>query len=239
MLLKDNQIFSLFLLFTRGSYGTSFSVRGLPVHKVPLENDKDLSVFGFAASSILDLRTEDNFLATQVWPSARVAAMAILEHADPTWDIMELGCGPGLPSLAAATKGCQVVATDLDRLALKLVEAAANEQNLEVETQQFDLVFNRIDKSLLERLDLIVLSDVFESEAVAKGAARLTKQCLEEGLRVWVFAQSDRAQRELYIAALQKQSIMSSQSFSFSKSGYDPSHQLWLCDIDETKVQYG
>lgn len=213
MFLQHNQLLSLFLLFTHGSFASSYSVQGLAVHKVPLllssspDNVKYLLVFGFAASSILDLQSEDNFLATQVWPSARVAAMAILEHADPTWQVMELGCGPGLPSLSAAAKGCRVVATDLDTLALELVEAAANEQGLEVETQQFDLVRNTLDKSLLQRLDLVVSSDVFESEAVAKGAARVTQQCLEEGLRVWVFAQSDRAQREFYIEALQQQSM--------------------------------
>ena len=47
-----------------------------------------------------------------VWPSATVllALRAELELADRT--VLELGCGPGLPSLYAAERGARVLATD-------------------------------------------------------------------------------------------------------------------------------
>lgn len=44
-----------------------------------------------------------NFLATQVWPSARAAATTIEKCSDPSWIICEFGCGPGLPSIVAAS----------------------------------------------------------------------------------------------------------------------------------------
>mmetsp|Transcript_36257 Transcript_36257/g.54122 ORF Transcript_36257/g.54122 Transcript_36257/m.54122 type:complete len:128 (+) Transcript_36257:154-537(+) len=97
------------------------NVDGVRVHKVPLMHpaDKETSVaavpFCLAVSSTLDLPTKINFLSTQVWPSARVAARCLLESSVPSeWSVCELGCGPGLPSLSAATICQSVTATDLD-----------------------------------------------------------------------------------------------------------------------------
>ncbi len=141
-----------------------------------------------------------NFLASQVWPSARVAAKFCEEYIPKHMNVCELGCGPALPSLTMANRGINVVATDIDELALQMAEKAAMEQQIEEHftTKYVDLMG---DVSVLKTeidADLYVLSDVFESKGVAIGAAGMTFQALKDGCRVWAFAQSDRGLREEY-----------------------------------------
>ena len=235
---------------------------------IPLDDDKNDDSTTFT-SSTLPLGT--NFLATQVWPSSRIASTIIERYMDKSWSVCELGCGPGLPSLTAAKNGArEVIATDVDELALEMVHAAAIEQgflpnntyevgidyNVEEIQQQF--VTRRFDltsqNEQLPNADLYILSDVFESSAVAEGAAWHIKTILSEnrqniirktndGKRVWVFAQSDRSQRDSFLASMR-------EWFDENCDGEgrildwtmnhnpDPDEQLWLFDLDETMVEY-
>ena len=198
--------------------------------------------------------TPTNFLATQVWPSARVAALAVERYMMSALDqkkrsnklrtLCEFGCGPGLPSLTAARKlrsnymDAKVYATDLDLLALDLVELAAKDQGIGefVETRQFDLIS---DGPTFPQADLYLLSDVFESASVAEGAAKVTKAALDAGSIVWVFAQTDRAQREIFLQNVQ--SLVADPNLSWQPATSPPpdDSRLWLCDVDETAVFYG
>ena len=226
-----------------------------------------------------------NFLASQVWPSARVAAATCEEYimdcikSDDNngddknksksnhrqvqdWKICELGCGPALPSLTLAKLGMNVVATDIDELALFMASKAAQEQNVNegsFQTKIVDLTANYDDKnedaSIIDEInaDLYILSDVFESNHVATGAARMTKKVLERGARVWVFAQSDRAQREVYRVELMKllnscdskgSGVYGELEWRFIKNiNVDDKNgdrtKLLLCDLDEVLVDYG
>ena len=283
------------------------TVRGLVVHRAPLRRQQqedqqaESSPYCFALSSMLDLPTESNVLATQVWPSARVAAMSLEERIlangsnfcqlsnDTTklegmrrFTICELGCGPGLPSLTAAAVAAasltenidfRVIATDVDDFALDLVKAAAKEQGLDqiVSTRILDLIqcgsedWTEKKNEWMEDVDLFVMSDVFESNAVAAGAARFTQRVLSWGesdvieqedqmhrnrKRMWVFAQTDRTQREVYLQELQRLSLellekdkddsLPTQSLKWKASeSYGLKDRLWLCDVDETIVNYG
>jgi hypothetical protein len=130
----------------------------------------------------------------------------------------------------------------LDVFALHLVEHAANDQGLikdhssTLATQRFDLVHDNV--SSLPKVDLYLMADVFESSRVAIGAARLTKEILQkDGATVWVFAQSDRAQREVYLQELQ--TLLLDTSIAWQAMEQGPSNKLWLCDVDETTVKYG
>jgi predicted nicotinamide N-methyase len=162
--------------------------------------------------------------------------MKYLNHTTTT--VCEFGCGPGLPSLAAAKRNAnKVLATDLDTFALELVARAAAEQGLNVETQRFDLVKDDLDN--LDRYDLYIMSDVFESQQVARGAAHITQQALSTGSSVWVFTQSDRAQREVYLEELRNLLKSDSLNWQSVEKGPPTSSPLWLVDVDETKVRYG
>ena len=231
------------------------TIQGIQVHPVPLRRDDPSSPFCYAASSIVELKGSQNFLATQVWPSARAAAHVIEEYADPSWTICEFGCGPGMPSLAAASLGCSVIATDLEPLALNLVQEAAQSQGIlsRVKTKQVDLIDGLMEddwESWVPTVDLFVMSDVFESSPVAKGAADLTDQLLKrtKNSRVWVFAQSDRAQREVYLQEMKKKNQCTNdddelklawRNIEEDCAGQTGQDRLWLCDLDETKVSYG
>ena len=203
-----------------------------------------------------------NFLATQVWPSARAAATTIEQISDPSWSICEFGCGPGLPSIvAAATRaascskredgdgaatgsssaGAKVIATDYDEFALRLVEAAAREQGLDsvISTQIFDLTCTETE---IPDADLYVMSDVFECRVVAVGAAKQTLRALNLGKRVWIFAQSDRAQREIYRdhlnELLHENGGVAVEWTELAASVQEHDDSLILFDVDETKVEY-
>ena len=93
------------------------------------------------------------------------------------------------------------------------------------------------------------LSDVFENNQVAQGAARVTAEVLERGRScVWVFAQSDRAQRDVFLSEVQR--LLVSPDLAWRSSSQDARggaavaslqyyDKLWLCDIEETSVFYG
>jgi len=296
------------------STATTPTVQGLPVHRAPLRRRQqqqsqhrqdELYPYCFALSSILDLPTNSNILATQVWPSARVAAKTLEERilANDSnlcalsdgggeterrgkFTICELGCGPGLPSLTAAAAGAswnsmvdfRVISTDVDEFALDLVNAAAKEQGLDhiVSTRLLDLIqaegedwAGENKNTWMKDVDLFVMSDVFESNAVAVGAARFTQRMLSwrdsnleekndrirescrNRKRMWVFAQTDRTQRDVYLRELQRLSsplsggaeddnymLPSSLKWKPSES-HKLEDPLWLCDVDETLVDYG
>ncbi|KAL3927094.1 MAG: hypothetical protein SGBAC_013219, partial [Bacillariaceae sp.] len=224
-------------------------------------------VFTYSIASILDLdSSKDNFLATQVWPSARVAAQALLQY-DPSsqmssskqWKLCEFGCGPGLPSLAAAHTHhySQVVATDVDEFCLELVGAAAKDQGLEhtVQTQVLDLTKDpkhvlegNVDAqsasySWMKDIDMFIMADIFENAQVAQGAARWTMFLLNNPRhrpRIWVFAQSDRAQREIYLKTLREIYGKEAENLKWLPlEECDEKDPLWLVDLDETEVEYG
>jgi hypothetical protein len=286
------------------SITTTPTVQGLPVYRTPLRRQQqheerqedEPSPYCFSLSSMLDVPINSNVLATQVWPSARVAARTLEERifakdskllcalsdergeteGTNKFTICELGCGPGLPSLtvAAAFASTQntkidfrVIATDLDEFALDLVTAAAKEQGLDhiVSTRPLDLIqaggeeWAREEKNAwMEDVDMFVMSDVFESNAVAVGAARLTQRVLSwtenhlpekdydrtrescrKRKRMWVFAQTDRTQREVYLRELQDDNLSPSSLKWKPPESYDLEEHLWLCDLDETLVDYG
>lgn len=259
--------------------GSTTSVHVVPV---PLRRSDPLSPWCYSASlspPIIDgdddgnlpasssLPPGANFLATQVWPSSRMASFILESQLDPSWQVCELGCGPGLPSLTAAKMGAKrVVATDVDELALEMVRAAAIKQGfmkesndeLDLNNQQlFTQIFDLTSKeNELPEADLYVLSDVFESSSVAEGAAwhvqsllsrtsqhSATKEnergCMEatKRPRVWVFAQSDRAQRDHFLKKMR-------ETFDAQLPGWTSNHvperdaTLWLFDLDEVNVEY-
>jgi hypothetical protein len=124
-----------------------------------------------------------------------------------------------------------------------MVEAAARDQGYLVDqrfrTQQFDLTSRR---NILPEADLYVLSDVFESSDVAEGAAFHVQSILSKNSdsgskrRVWVFAQSDRAQRETFLRIMRESYDETLQWTLTTANLMDL--ELWLCDLDETAVEY-
>lgn len=229
-------------------------VLGIDVNPVPLFKDDTTSPFTYAVSDITKLQPNNNFLATQVWPASRMAAEQLIflqslnkQQHNEIKSICELGCGPGLPSIAAAKLlDCNVIATDIDPLALELVNAAAYDQKLssKIRTEIVDLT-----KSYLPEADIYLLSDVFETSDVATGAASLlynnvlcSSSSAEDKKQIWVFCQSDRAQRDVFLNELKI--LCNDETLEWKKKSqiienFNSMQRLVLWDVDESEVCYG
>lgn len=149
-----------------------------------------------------------------------------------------------------------MIATDLDRAALDMVEMAAEEQGLgdRLSTRTFDLTTTSSDEIMLPVADLYVMSDVFESGLVAEGAAWHVRRLLSTNTidnateddtdnrrraqsRIWVFAQSDRAQREIFLESLRKMEGYADIDWTADHEP-DVDARIWLFDLNEMDVQY-
>ena len=81
--------------------------------------------------------------------------------------IVELGCGLGLPSIAAARAGAEVLATDACPDALELVAHNADANHVRVETATLDWS-NPGEPAAQARFDLVLAADVlYERGSVA------------------------------------------------------------------------
>jgi predicted nicotinamide N-methyase len=95
----------------------------------------------------------------ELWPSSLALARAIAGRALRGARTLELGCGLGLPSIAAALAGGRVLATDWSEEAIEMTAANAERNQADVET----LVCSWTEpEPLLDRApwDLVLVSDV-------------------------------------------------------------------------------
>ena len=148
---------------------------------VPLDG-RDLRVLRPRdAESLLDDEafTHEEFLPywAELWPSARALAAAVSGRALRGARTLELGCGLGLPSIAAALAGGRVLAVDWSAEAVELTRANAERNGASLET----LVCSWTKPApLLDRApwDLVLASDVLyearNGEALLDLLPRLT-----------------------------------------------------------------
>jgi predicted nicotinamide N-methyase len=103
----------------------------------------------------------DEFLPywAELWPSGVALAREIAPRSLRGARVVELGCGLGLPSLAAARAGGRVLATDWAVPALDLLRENAARNDVQVELARVDW---REPEELLARapFDLVLAADV-------------------------------------------------------------------------------
>lgn len=122
----------------------------------------------------------------RLWPSAVTLAGAVLERAGQVSgrQVIELGCGLGLPSIAAAAVGAHVLATDYYDAALEFVRYNAL-VNLGYPIATLNLDWRRPPLGL-GRFDLVLASDVlYERRDVAPLAALVPRLVTADG-EVWL-----------------------------------------------------
>ena len=104
----------------------------------------------------------------ELWPSAVALARRVSKEELAAKRVVELGCGIGLPSLAARARGAVVTATDHYQAALDFARynARANLGELELQTLLLDWHTPETE-GLKEAFDLILAADVlYESRNV-------------------------------------------------------------------------
>jgi predicted nicotinamide N-methyase len=100
----------------------------------------------------------DEFLPywAELWPSALALADVVAGRDVRGLDVLELGCGLGLPSLVAARGGARVLATDWADDALELLRANAARNGIDLETRKLDWR----EPGALGTFDLVLAADV-------------------------------------------------------------------------------
>jgi predicted nicotinamide N-methyase len=118
----------------------------------------------------------------ELWPSSLALARAIAVRALRGARTLELGCGLGLPSIAAALAGGRVLATDWSAEAIRMTAVNAERNDAQLET----LVCSWTEpEPLLARApwDLVLASDVLYE---ARNGDVLLELLLRLGPEVWL-----------------------------------------------------
>jgi predicted nicotinamide N-methyase len=135
------------------------------------------------------------------WPSGEALAVALASAPPPAGArVLELGCGLGLPSVAAARAGARILATDgaTDAVAYAAHALALNE--LEGEVAHAD--WQEHGDALVARgpWDLVLAADVLYTRASVEAALRLVPRLLTAGGELHL-ADPDRTGGREFLAA--------------------------------------
>jgi predicted nicotinamide N-methyase len=134
----------------------------------------------------------------ELWPSALALARMVAARALHGASTLELGCGLGLPSLAAALAGGRVLATDWSPEAVAMTARNAERNGLSIET----LVCSWSEpEPLLVRgpWNLVLASDVLYEERNGEALAPLLPRLLASHGEVWL-ADPGRPAAERFLA---------------------------------------
>ena len=136
--------------------------------------------------ALLEEATEDAPYWAVVWPSAIALAEELGQRPVEDMRMVELGCGLGLPSLAAAVLGARVLATDVAPEALKYVRESARRLGATVETLVVDVTAP--PAALLDRapFDLVVAADLLYEGPLARAVTDLLALLCGRGSEVLV-----------------------------------------------------
>jgi predicted nicotinamide N-methyase len=123
----------------------------------------------------------------KVWEASIVLAdyIATLE---PPKEILEIEAGLGVPSIVAAGFGHKVLATEYDELPLKLIERAAKENNLKIETQILDWR----NLNFYEKFDLIIGAEIILKKSLFDPLINFFKSFLKDQGEVILAHSSER-----------------------------------------------
>jgi predicted nicotinamide N-methyase len=121
----------------------------------------------------------------ELWPSSLALARALGGRALRGARTLELGCGLGLPSLAAALAGGRVLATDWSAESVRMTAANAERNGLTVETLKCSWT---APEPLLDRApwDLVLASDVLYEARNGDALLSLLPRLVGERGQVWL-----------------------------------------------------
>ena len=158
------------------------------------------------AEALLDERAfeHEEFLPywAELWPSGVALARRVAARALRGARVLELGCGLGLPSLAAALAGGRVLATDWSPQAIELLRENAERNGAELELEIVDWAS---PAPLLERApwDLVLGADLLYERRNVAPLLELLPPLLGERGELWL-ADPGRAPAEDFLAAFER-----------------------------------
>jgi predicted nicotinamide N-methyase len=134
----------------------------------------------------------------ELWPSGVALARRVAARALRGARVLELGCGLGLPSLAAALAGGRVLATDWSPPAIELLHRNAERNDAELETAIVDW---QRPAPLLERApwDLVLGADLLYERRNVAPLLELLPPLLGERGELWL-ADPGRAPADEFLA---------------------------------------
>jgi predicted nicotinamide N-methyase len=120
-----------------------------------------------------------------VWPAAQVLARFLLDRPDlvRNREVMEIGCGGAVASIAAAKAGaCRVTANDVDpiALAIALQNSTRNRVCLEFDSE------NRIETRSIGSAELVLCSDFFYAKAESLALAGLLDEWRKQSVTILI-----------------------------------------------------
>ena len=120
----------------------------------------------------------------ELWPSSLALARFIGARALKGARVVELGCGLGLPSLAAAVAGGRVLATDWAPDAIATTVANARRNHIDLEALRVSWTE---PSTLLDRApwDLVIASDVLYEARNGEALLPLLPQLIDKG-EIWL-----------------------------------------------------
>lgn len=133
-----------------------------------------------------------------LWPVALYLSENILHHSwEPGLRTLELGCGLGLPGLAAMAKGLSVLFTDYDATALKFVETNCQLNGF----TNFATKILDLRTPFEDQFDVIFASDlIYERRNVEPLVALLAKNLTPTGTAL--IADQNRPYQENFLTCL-------------------------------------
>jgi predicted nicotinamide N-methyase len=159
----------------------------------------------------------DEFLPywAELWPSARALARVVGVRALHGARTLELGCGVGLPSLAAAVAGARVLATDWSPDAVAMTARNAERNGLAVETLCVSWTAPAV---LLERApwDLVLAADVLYE---ARNAEALLPLLPRLGGEIWLADPGRPASADFLARAAQTYAVESRPASELPQGG--------------------
>src|SRR5262245_43742028 len=119
-----------------------------------------------------------------LWPAARMLAKAVLAEPWPEGrEVLEVGCGLGLPGVAALARGLRVVFSDYDPTAVRF---AANNARLNGFTNFAERPFDWRAPPDDLKVNIVLASDLtYEARHVEPLVALLAKVLVPGGLCLW------------------------------------------------------
>jgi predicted nicotinamide N-methyase len=128
----------------------------------------------------------------QLWPSARALVADLVRRELRDVDVLELGCGLGVPSLVAAARGARVTATDWAPEALALLRRNAARNDLTVEARCLDWFAEppaggaASGAAAPRRWSLVLASDVLYERRNVPALLRTLDRLVDAGGEAWI-----------------------------------------------------